>query len=501
MASGETAAPRRGWGDAGIVALVLAVVLFRLAPTTADPDVWGHVRFGLDMLQTGRLVPEDDPYSYLTAGHAWIDNEWLAEVILAGLYTVGGSPALILLKVGIGLGAAGLLYRRLCREGFNALWGGIVLLPAAYLMLLALTGVRVMIFTHLLFTLLMLLLVAAERDRRWLLGLPPLFALWINLHPGVLAGLACMAVWLGAHLVLAWRERQLALPFLLAGVGTALATLVNPYGVRLPVLLLRGGVGARPEITEFAPLRVTSPEGAAYLLLLIVCVAAWIYTCRPRSLPLLAVFACTAVTPLMALRHAPLFAIAALALTAPHLADLWHRRRSPDTPTEPIVGLGALLAAGVLVALSVPHLGCIRIDPVAATAYPTAEVARLKDSGVAGRLVVFFDWGEYVIWHVGPRVQVSIDGRRESAYPDDVYRRNFQFMNGVGDWDALLADGPADMALVSRDFAADNLLRTRPDWVLVQESPVAALFVRRDAPQRAALERTPQRDMTEECFP
>ena len=36
-----------------------------------------------------------------------------------------------------------------------------------------------------------------------------------------------------------------------------------------------------------------------------------------------------------------------------------------------------------------------------------------------------------ILWHVGPGIQVSIDPRRQSAYPGDVYARNFQFQNGV----------------------------------------------------------------------
>src|SRR4051812_46894642 len=86
------------WLGRGIAFLLLSVVFFRAAETYADPDIWGHVRFGLDMLETGKLVPLQDPYSYLTDGHDWIDNEWLADLIVGFLFQAFGSPALILLK-------------------------------------------------------------------------------------------------------------------------------------------------------------------------------------------------------------------------------------------------------------------------------------------------------------------------------------------------------------------------------------------------------------------
>src|SRR5690606_14688422 len=35
-----------------------------------------------------------------------------------------------------------------------------------------------------------------------------------------------------------------------------------------------------------------------------------------------------------------------------------------------------------------------------------------------GRLVTFFDWGQYALWHFAPRLKVSMDGRRETVYSD-----------------------------------------------------------------------------------
>jgi len=32
--------------------------------------------------------------------------------------------------------------------------------------------------------------------------------------------------------------------------------------------------------------------------------------------------------------------------------------------------------------------------------------------------VLPFNWGEYAIWHFGPRLRVSIDGRRETVYSE-----------------------------------------------------------------------------------
>ena len=38
--------------------------------------------------------------------------------------------------------------------------------------------------------------------------------------------------------------------------------------------------------------------------------------------------------------------------------------------------------------------------------------------GRTGRLANEFNWGQYALWHLGPELRVSIDGRRETIYTD-----------------------------------------------------------------------------------
>src|SRR5688500_18398438 len=90
----------------------IAVTMFILGCTIADPDLWGHLRFGLDTLRDG-VVTETDLYSYVTEGQRWINHEWLAEVLFALAWTVGGAAGLIVLKMSVGFATIGILGRRL----------------------------------------------------------------------------------------------------------------------------------------------------------------------------------------------------------------------------------------------------------------------------------------------------------------------------------------------------------------------------------------------------
>jgi len=107
----------------------------------------------------------------------------------------------------------------------------------------------------------------------------------------------------------------------------------------------------------------------------------------------------------------------------------------------------------VLLAIAVPRLLEVRVTPAD---YPIAATAWLARSGVAAHLAVDFDWGEYVIWHVGPRVQVSVDGRRETVYSDAVHALNQRFIAGADGWDRLLTERPSDLVLVGLAMAIDG---------------------------------------------
>jgi len=454
--------------------LVLAVLIIR--PTIADPDLWGHLRFGLDTLEL-HSVCRADTYSYLTAGQRWINHEWLSEVLFALAYSATGAAGLNLLRLAAGFGTLAICYRWLSRRVENAVLLLLLVLPVIHY---GLATVRPQLFTYLLFAIVLSALVLAEEGRwRRLWLLPALFALWANLHGGFLAGLAVVFVWGVVHL--AWNrgaDWQRIVPVCLL---CALATLLNPYGAELPAFLLRTAVGPRADIGEWQPLRLLSVAGGVYTLLLALAVIGLLRSRRTRALPLVAVFAMLAPVPLVAVRHLPLFGLGVLMLAGEHMGDVGAKV------------LGRVKGAGVAAALPLVMavvLGVVNFGNVTALrigegglVYPAAAVASLKASGAVGNMVVPFDWGEYVIWHLGPRVKVSMDGRRETVYSDEVRRADLRFRFGEKDWDALLERPPADVALVVRHSAADKLMRLKPGWVLAYEDAVAAVF----APQGSAL--------------
>jgi hypothetical protein len=486
---------------------MLAIAFFLLVPAVADPDLWGHIRFGQLTWAAGSVIRED-PFSYLTAGHEWVNHELLSEVVFAGLYALGGGRALLLFKLALALLIAGLVYRHLCRAGLDGLRAGLVLLPVVVLLIPGLTTIRPQAFTYLGFLITLRILYAAETGReRALWFLPPLFAVWINFHGGVLAGLGVVGIWAVGRALVAWPRfradgfhglRELWLPAVVVA-GCSVALLLNPYGWGLPSFLIRTGTVPRPDIVEWRTLQIATPRGVVYLASLLFAGLAVLRGTVPRRPPLLLLFAVLAVLPLTAVRHLQLFALGFGVLLANHMAASWARDPEPvseaTTRLRPVLIVFTLAVALMFTARGAPHLRCIRIDTQRSISFPARAVEWLDRSGVEGNLAVYFDWGEYALWHLAPEIRISMDGRRETVYPDSIYTEYLRFQNGIGEWQDVLEKRPTDLVLFPKARPTFNLMSLQPGWEKVYEDDLGGVFARLDGPQLAVLKGTPVPDV------
>jgi len=213
-------------------ALVFVAVLFADSIRFADPDLWGHLRFGQAVLSTGHLPPRD-PYAYSALGLPWVSHEWLSEAIIAGAYYALGVFGLNLMK--LACSAATVIFLTLATGETGAS-------TTAQFAILILAGVslapqmqyRPQIFTYVMLSALLALLARDNFRRRAPLWIAiPMFALWANLHGGWAAGLAMLAVYAAVSSAEDWwNGRGLARGAGLFAIASlcALATLATPYG-------------------------------------------------------------------------------------------------------------------------------------------------------------------------------------------------------------------------------------------------------------------------------
>ena len=134
-------------------------------------------------------------------------------------------------------------------------------------------------------------------------------------------------------------------------------------------------------------------------------------------------------------RVIPFFAIATAFFSAKPLEALSARWRwmrwEPKAPSDTAAALAlapTLLLSAMLLTNAAPRARCISIsgawvpDPLIGAA--------LQSARPAGTLVTSFGWGQYGIWHLGPQLRVSLDGRRETVYSDERMERLWEIEAG-----------------------------------------------------------------------
>jgi hypothetical protein len=225
----------------------LIVMLCMVASTSinprnvADPDLWWHLRAGNWILQHGG-TPAHEMFSGPAMGKPWVAYSWLFEVLTAKLFEFWGLRGIMALSALLVVAGCAALTALLAR--YTHLIRAMMVALAAHIPMLVLATPRPWLFTILFFTVeFWLLLEASDRCRpAWLIPVVPLMLIWANVHIQFIYGLALIGVFAlqqtfpgGSRGLLAVATKaKLSAKWLWALLGmAALASLVNPYGWRL----------------------------------------------------------------------------------------------------------------------------------------------------------------------------------------------------------------------------------------------------------------------------
>jgi len=471
------------WG----VLLLSSLAYFGLV-NEADNDLWGHLFVGKEILLHGS-VPRVDPYSYTVAGQPWVNHEWLTQTVMAGLYEAGGSAALVLSKIGLLLVMFGFTWLGMVRRAAGGIdkpgggewrsawvWGLVGVLTLS--VLARGLAIRPQLVSYSALAVELAILDAASRGhRRWLWWLPPLFLLWANFHGAFVLGLGVLGVFTAWRVVTCGDSpRDHGLLVLVCG----LASLLNLYGPKL-ALYVWDELSRPHPISEWQAVGLQA-EHLPFLLMLALFVVTLPFRSEWRIAGWRVLLALVmGVFALRQQRHTPVFAlVAALPLAeqtealfgSPLASRLALRASVRNAVLAGVIGLA--LVQGLLTGMRLWRDGLkIVFDP---EDYPTGAVAALESGAAVGNLAVPLDWGAYVLWHLGPRVRPSIDGRFATVYPSGFVDTNFEFFAAGRGWRKLIDDYPTQAVLAP---ASTNCpVQNEPGWRRVYADRVSVLFVR-----------------------
>lgn len=485
------------------IVAVVCLAVFQFSENTADPDLWSHVFFGRQLVQTGKPT-EIDHNSWTAYALPSFDHEYLGEAVFALAHMALGGTGLLLLKMLVGMLTFGIALsiaiKNLDSKNMLVAWafGALAVVEISFGF-----AARPQVFTALSLAVELWILCKIHSGKwQWAFALPPLFALWFNLHGGALAGLivlfiaaaASSAQTLLTQFIPATKALRLTSPTLpqaipalwISAIVSAATVVLNPHGFELARWLVESVLWLRPQIQEWNPARLDWNH-AAFFCCAAIAAMAFIASRRPRQLWEIAVLAFLFLVAFRSVRNTPLFCIAALALVPPHLADVLQRFRQHFQRFEELFEsppmrraftvIVVLISAGIIGATFTLHKKHFWTMEVPRSEYPVAAIQFIQQHDLHGNMLAFFDWGEMSIWDL-PDTKVSIDGRLDSVYPPAVITAHWKLYNGDSFDTNVLNLVKADYALLPSNLAGSQALVSKGRWQAVYYDDLAVVLVR-----------------------
>ncbi|MGA2905927.1 MAG: hypothetical protein ABSD98_19040 [Candidatus Korobacteraceae bacterium] len=462
------------------VFLLAAAILWLSARAIAEPDIWWHLRNAAYLFQY-HSVPRVDMYSFGAAGSPRLGFEWLSEVpFFLGFKTMGLQGLLTVYFAVLVLIYAGVYYRsfRACADCITST----VVTFLAVLLGIVSIGPRPLLFGWLCMVALLLVLDHFQRTGKRLWLLPPLFALWINLHGSWIFGMVVLVLTIAAGLVegewglvVARRWSPGELKKLLLVLVTSLAALfVNPFGYKLVLypfdLLFRQG-NAVHAVEEWHSVDFSKGSGKLAMIVIFALLAAALFSRRKWKLDevLVMAFALWA-----ALSHVRFLFFVGL-IVAPMLASRMELSASYDRELDK-PWLNAAIMAAVVGLLIFLFPSAAQLQQQVSEAYPTAALEFMQRQHMNGRIFNNDGWGGYMEW-TAPELKPFTDSRA------DIFVYNSTFDDYIK---AVTIESPfevldkyqIDYVLLESKEPLGYVLEHSPAWRPIYSDKVAVLFQR-----------------------
>ena len=510
--------PRLSNGPLIGVAILSALFVYLSLMPLWHTDVWAHAKYG-EWYWTHKATPPEEPLSPYTDKAAPFANvAWLSQVTYHGAYELGaavaggdaesrlrgGAEALRSLHLLVLLGRFVLLWLALRRISGSWAWAafGVVLYMLALRMEVAVQ--RPQAFGVFVLMAVLYALSAPALSRRAMVALPLLFLLWANMHGTFVVGLAVLGLHgLGRLIERGPRDPDVRRLFV-TGVLCGLATLVNPHGPWLykHVLAFSGHPNLK-SMTEWFPMRATSPEARPYLMSLVLLVFLYVLGRRrvgPSGWLVVLPFAAWPWFQVRSLLWWWGIAVWLMARLGPGLVDRF--------PTLPVLDESernwprartALVLAGLAALFFPPVRGLIPVVPsgldytvapgtpwrlaLELTAEPTDEgrwMPELRaavrehypDGRYRGPIFASETQGDFLIWALPADLPVLMYTHAHVFGPDH-WEACRDVKGAIPGWREFLARHRANLIVVepeSHEELAEEL-RKDPEWRVVHDGP------------------------------
>ncbi|HEV8038353.1 MAG TPA: hypothetical protein VGP62_05780 [Bryobacteraceae bacterium] len=491
QAVAEPERPEPAWIRPAILALAAICLIGMFSTEVAGYDTWWHLKTG-EYIVHYRALPVPDPFSYTTylgkpaypgeeqVRHFNLTHEWLAQVVLYGIYAAAGATGLVIFKA--------LLLAALCSlTGLIAAQrSGSFYLGLAAAFATAVLAVEFASDRPALVSFLMVAIFVAIFELRWPFWiLPPLALLWANCHGGFFLGFVVMGAYSVEAAILRFQKHPLENDlriWKMSALAVAVSFL-NPNGFHILDTLFRYRQSyLTSTLIEWRSPYLWGPPYSFDILLYAAAVVLLLSWRKVRVSDWL-LFAAFAVASLTAYRN-----ILLIGFLAPILIAAWFPRRFRAPRFLGLASIGLLLAT-LITGVARGNFFQFR---AALWQYPTGAVDFLRAHAISKPMFNTYEYGGYLIWRLWPQQRTFVDGRalNESVYQDyrSILYNSSPTPNVLGAECRRLLDRYAVRVVVMNTFeyvtgafyplalALGN--PSTADWQLVYEDPQSVIFLR-----------------------
>ncbi|MCY3781001.1 MAG: hypothetical protein OXG78_11875 [Chloroflexi bacterium] len=476
---------RRLTAERAAIVIVFLLIFAMASRVTADPDMWWHIRLGQQSIETGDFVYADT-FSHTQRGNIHKNHSWLAQIVMAGVWDLGGHFVLTLVVASLAAGGMACLY--LAGRGSIYMQGFVLVAGGACAAVF--WSPRPQMFTFFFAALLVNLLRQLKRDSQaplWIL--PAMMWLWANLHAGYIVGYLFIGAFVSGELLnralvsgrsaVAWpRIRRLCAFTLLS-----LALLpISPLGLDVFLVPFETFAisGMREFIAEWNSPDFAQPATWPFVVLLIALIASSWASRRKIDFADLLLVGGTMFMALYSARHLPLFVIAAAPVLTAQLNDGFERngwripRRAEETGLRLALNILLVFIVAIGTAARVAYVS--RPDTVAqslALNYPVGAVEFLRTAEMEGNLFNSYNWGGYLIFAL-PEHPVFIDGRTDLYH--DALDEYTAAAFGTPAWSEVFTRREIGIALIETDGPLAQRLDADENWSSVYRDGVASVY-------------------------
>lgn len=384
--------------------LVFLLIFSCVSILFIDPDFFWHVAVGKIILKSG--IPKIDTFSYTMSGYSVIYHEWLIDMVFA--FLVKNTNIIFISIITSSIAIISIALHIKWRS--ELIW--IVLLGLSNL--LPFIGMRPQVFSWLLFSIVLKIIVNYSKNPANIKFIPLLFFVWANVHASFPLGLLVYVLFIIFNFKKGLSKQKTSLLLL---VLSFLVTMLNPYGIKIwrEILFTMVDINIRMYIVEWMPALLTPTLSFIPAIALSFTYSFKLNTGWFNKI----MFVLLIVMSFSSVRYIPYFIIFSTYIFS-YTSGLLIRIAQKNKSQSIYLRINKYLIFISIIVVLLQFFKIILFNPHTRGifSYPKKAYEYIKKHPPKGNVFSEYSWGGYQILYL-PQKKVFIDGRMASWRSDE----------------------------------------------------------------------------------